>query len=142
MPVAHVALWAGLIVGLLMLLAVCYVYVARRDFGLGGVVLSVFGVVLVGLSIWKTVEITVSANGDVTATFVQRFERQLNELRTATNQVQTNVAHLRTTVASTKHSLETRLTDLAKTNNAITEKLTRTERSLQELKAAPPRLHR
>lgn len=139
MLVTNVALWAGLVVGLLMLLGVCYVYVARSAFGLGGVVLSVFGVVLMGLSIWKTVEITISANGDITAKFA-RLERQVNDLRTTTNQVRTNVEHLRTAVASTKQNLETKLADLAKTNKAITEKLTRTEKSLSELKAVRPDL--
>lgn len=57
------ALWVGIILGALMLAAVTINFVRHQSFGWGGSIFTVFGVVLVGLSVWKTVEVSVGADG-------------------------------------------------------------------------------
>ncbi|MFJ4194388.1 peptidoglycan-binding domain-containing protein [Pseudomonas sp. NPDC089534] len=53
----------ALALGALMLASVCYVYVSRQTFGLGGACLSGFGVVLVGMSVWTTIDVAFDAKG-------------------------------------------------------------------------------
>jgi hypothetical protein len=53
---AVVAIFAGVIFGALSVCSVAWVWVTKRAFGLGGSALSVAGVVLLGMSIFKTVE--------------------------------------------------------------------------------------
>jgi hypothetical protein len=53
---AVVAIFAGIIFGALSVSSSAWVWVAKRAFGLGGTTLSVAGVVLLGMSIFKTVE--------------------------------------------------------------------------------------
>ena len=64
-----IALWAGIIFGSLLLGSVAFVYVRHREFGLGGSILTPFGVMLLGLSLWKSVDISVSADGGLKAEF-------------------------------------------------------------------------
>lgn len=47
----------SLILGSLMLSSVCFVYIRHRIFGIGGSFLTIFGTILIGLSVWKTVDI-------------------------------------------------------------------------------------
>ncbi|MEW8627047.1 MAG: hypothetical protein AB2551_14940 [Candidatus Thiodiazotropha sp.] len=64
-----IALWAGIIFGSLLLGSVIFVYVRHREFGVGGSILTPFGVMLLGLSVWKTVDISVTADGGLEAKF-------------------------------------------------------------------------
>ncbi|MGE8149668.1 peptidoglycan-binding domain-containing protein [Pseudomonas vancouverensis] len=57
------AFFVALVLGALMLASVCYVYVSRQTFGLGGACLSGLGVVLVGMSVWTTIDVTFDAKG-------------------------------------------------------------------------------
>jgi len=61
----------GIILGPVLLIATVYVYIKHRRFGLGGVVLTVFGTILIGLSIWQSVELTIGPKGDFSAKFKQ-----------------------------------------------------------------------
>ncbi|MEO8020375.1 peptidoglycan-binding domain-containing protein [Polaromonas sp.] len=53
----------ALVLGALMLGCVCYVYVRHQAFGLGGACLSGFAVVLLGMSVWKTVDVAFDEKG-------------------------------------------------------------------------------
>jgi hypothetical protein len=53
----------ALVLGALMLASVCYMYVRHQAFGLGGTCLSGFGVVLLGMSVWKTVDVSFDEKG-------------------------------------------------------------------------------
>ena len=57
--IVYIALITGNLFGALMLGAVTFVYVKRQHFGLGSSVLTVFGTLLVGISVWQTAEITI-----------------------------------------------------------------------------------
>lgn len=54
--IINVALFVGIAMGTILLIIVCMTYYRQKRFGLGGTLLSFFGVVLLGLSIWSEVE--------------------------------------------------------------------------------------
>lgn len=81
--ITYAALIAGIVFGSLMLGCVCFVYVKHHKFGLAGSVLTIFGVILIGLSIFKTVEVKVKATGEIEARFqavLQQLEQVQQEL--------------------------------------------------------------
>jgi hypothetical protein len=53
----------ALVLGGLILLTVCAVYAIYHTFGLGGSVLTVSGLILVGMSVWRKIDVSVSAKG-------------------------------------------------------------------------------
>lgn len=61
----NIALIAGIIVGSAMVLTVLLVYYKTQTFALGGSVLTVFGTILIGLSIWANVEVSIGMNGEI-----------------------------------------------------------------------------
>lgn len=63
MELTQVALVVGMVFGALMIGSVCVVFVKRSSFGLGGGVLSVLGVLLIGMSVWSTARFEVSPEG-------------------------------------------------------------------------------
>lgn len=97
--ITDIALLIGMILGAIMLLGVIFVYVKNQSYGMGGSALTVFGTLLIGLSIWKTAEISISPEGGLQAKFealeqelvvVKReTEKQLNENE---NKIQTLAA--------------------------------------------------
>ena len=50
----------GLSLGSIQIVAAVYVWVKQEKFGFGGAVLTIFGTVLIGLSIWNHIEIEIS----------------------------------------------------------------------------------
>jgi tetratricopeptide (TPR) repeat protein len=64
------ALVAGLGLGSAMLVIACVVFLKKNVFGLGGSVLSLFGLVLVGLSVWTSFDLSISPKGEIKAAFV------------------------------------------------------------------------
>ena len=86
--IIQITLIMGIILGTICLLAVVHNFVRHQNFGLGGVVLVAFGAMLLGLSIWQSVELSVDADGIVTAKYKQDIgaeaaerNNQLEELR-------------------------------------------------------------
>lgn len=85
-----------------------WVYIKHQIFGLGGSILTPFGVLLLGLSIWKTVEISVSPGGKIEAKFraieehIERVGRENLQILQATKQqlaeVRSETAELREAV--------------------------------------------
>ncbi len=53
----------ALVLGAIMLLSVCFVYVKHQVLQLGGICLSGFAVMLVGMSVWKSIDVSVDVNG-------------------------------------------------------------------------------
>jgi hypothetical protein len=86
--IIQVTLIMGLILGTICLLAAVHNFVRHQSFGLGGVVLVAFGAMLLGLSIWQSVELSIDTEGNITATYKQDLgaeaaerNNQLEELR-------------------------------------------------------------
>jgi hypothetical protein len=89
----------ALIVGTLMLGCVCFVYVKHRAFGFGGTVLSALGVILLGMSVWRSIDVSLSKEGikaklnQVEATAKQATETAKNA-EVATQQANQQVSAL------------------------------------------------
>lgn len=76
--VERMALIAGLVLGSAMLLIVSVLFLLGRPFGLGGVTLTLVGALMVGLSIWSSVQIRVSPEGGFEANF-ELFKKEVRE---------------------------------------------------------------
>lgn len=76
MDIKEMAFIAGLILGSLVIMSVCWVWVRNQVLGIGGGILSFFGVLLVGLSVWSSASVEVSADG-----FSARLDKLQNEVQ-------------------------------------------------------------
>lgn len=64
----------ALIMGTVMLLSVCYVYIQHQVLQFGGIVMSFFAFLLVGMSVWKTINFAIDESG-IQASLAQAIER-------------------------------------------------------------------
>jgi tetratricopeptide (TPR) repeat protein len=78
----------GILFGSIMLSTVCWVYLTRQEFGIAGAFLTVFGVVLLGLSIWKTIHVSVDSQGKVSAKLEERVEQIQEDVRQVSQDAQ------------------------------------------------------
>lgn len=69
--IKNAAIITGMVIGSLTLLTVLIVYLRTQKFALGGSVLTVFGTILLGLSIWVNIEVSIGKNGVIEARFFQ-----------------------------------------------------------------------
>jgi hypothetical protein len=96
----------ALIVGTLMLITVCWVYIQHQTFGLGGIVLVVCAIVLIGMSVWRNIDVSVSAQG-----FQAKLEQVENKVRAVEEQaahVEEKASAAYTAVRRLKQSLRVR----------------------------------
>lgn len=70
-----ITLIVALILGTLMIGSTIYVYVKKDKLRFGAIVMLVFGVILIGLSIWQTVSIQVSPNMGISASFESKLQK-------------------------------------------------------------------
>ena len=91
--IVFTALILNLVFGSLMLCSLLFVYIKHRTFGLGGSVLTVFGVMLLGISIWKTVEISVTLEGEIEAKF-EALEKRVEDVREIADSTTTKVEEI------------------------------------------------
>ena len=91
--IVFTALILGLVFGSLMLCSLLFVYIKHKTFGLGGSVLTVFGVMLLGLSIWKTVEISITLEGEIEAKF-EALEKRVEDVREIADSTTTKVEEI------------------------------------------------
>src|SRR5215469_11397533 len=102
----------GLVLGTLLLTSVCWTYVRAptHAFNLGGVILSTFGFLLVGLSVFQSVDISISSKG-VTAKLdqltknVAQVQSQTEDAKQTLNNLTTKVDDIydKLTVSSNGH---------------------------------------
>lgn len=76
----------ALILGGIMLLSVCYVYVRHQVLQAGGMAMSGFAVLLVGMSVWKSIDISVNEQG---------FSARLEQAIAAANEARAEAAQAR-----------------------------------------------
>jgi hypothetical protein len=86
--IVTIALFVGLALGAILLVIVSLTYYKQKRFGLGGALLSFFGVVLLGLSIWSEVEFSFGR-----IKFHAMRER-LSELATIVDSTMQEIEHL------------------------------------------------
>ena len=68
----------GIILGSGMLFAVIYNYIQKQIIPVGALVLTAFGTLLLGLSIWQSARITMGPEGNFSAEF-ERFKQEIVE---------------------------------------------------------------
>lgn len=122
MTIIDVALWAGIIVGAFMLVGVVAAYFQKQHFGLGGAMLTFFGVVLIGMSIWKTARLEVTPDGGFVAVLEQLEERvrELDaELDTVDAAVRDTRERTRAELLSLQATTDALRTDLNQTRAAV-----------------------
>lgn len=105
--IIQITLIMGLILGTICVLAAIYNFVRHQNFGLGGVVLVVFGALLLGLSIWHSIELSISADGSVTAKYTQEIgaeaaekNNQLEKLRIRVTENTEDIEQLKSSVTT------------------------------------------
>jgi hypothetical protein len=57
------AMLAGLVLGSVQILTVCYMWLAIQTFGFAGASMSVVGIVLIGLPLWKHFRVSLGTKG-------------------------------------------------------------------------------
>ena len=100
----HIVTIAGLAVGALMVCTVCAVYFRMQVFGLGGSVLSLLGAVLIGMSVWSNVSLSVGADGTITAQLSQ-IQDKVAQVSSENQQIGRSVADVRNDIESTNESI-------------------------------------
>lgn len=110
MNIEAAAQWTGLVIGAVMLVIICIVHVRRERFGLGGAMLTVFGALLVGMSIWESAKFSFSPDGGFGAE-VTRLQEQVEALSGEVSSVQAETRAL----ADTNLRLERELVETRET---------------------------
>jgi len=83
----------GLAMGAAFVASVCFVWVSKHTFGTGGAVMSFAGVLLIGLSVFKTANLNVGSDGVSLA-----FEARLKEVADNAAAVSQELTNLSTSV--------------------------------------------
>ena len=91
--IVFAALILGIVIGSLILCCLLFVYIEHKKFGLGGFVLTVFGVMLLGFSIWKTAEISVTLDAKIEAKF-QALSKRVEDVREIANSTTAKVEEI------------------------------------------------
>jgi len=120
MNLATVVFVAGLLLGALILLAVLRVYMEKKTFGVGDAMFAAFGVVLMGLSVFTSISVTVSPT-ELKAQF-DTVKKQVNEVAKQSAVLEKQVA----TVAESSGTLADGLANMG-------EKLNQGETTVAEL---------
>jgi hypothetical protein len=120
MDITTAAFFLGMLCGTILLLSASVVYVKHRQFGLGGTAMTLAGVILLGMSVWKTIDVEINKEG-MKGKLI-RFEQKLSELektneslthmiRDATTKIDSNIKEVKSTqeqlgsLSSTFHAM-------------------------------------
>jgi Skp family chaperone for outer membrane proteins len=118
-----IALILGLIIGTMMIFASVYVFLKYRIFSLGGSVLTVLGAVLLGMSIWQSIEVSVGPEGGFTAKFSQDLGAATAEIKGKIAQIERKLQEITDDLASLrKRYPEVRLSEEAASKRAAEER--------------------
>jgi hypothetical protein len=93
----------ALVLGGLMLVTVCGVFAIHQTFGLGGSVLTASGVVLVGMSIWRKIDVSVSEKGFTAK--LEKVETQVQEARAQASKGIETARQATQAIGKLRHSL-------------------------------------
>lgn len=134
----------GLVLGAILLLSVCYVYVRHQTFKLGSAGLAAFGVILVGMSVWQN--ISFSIDKDSISVQLEKALAAAEEARDEAATAKAEASRIRTATVQLADTFEvfktqTALRDIGLYKGALDGRLsTATKASLvqfQKLKGLP-----
>lgn len=132
MNLATIVFVAGLLLGALILLAVLRVYMEKKAFGVGDASFASLGVVLMGLSVFTSVSVTVSAT-ELKAQF-DTVKKQMNEVTKQSAVLERRVA----TVAESSGTLSEGLANMGEKLNQGETTVAQLTDALQRSRAVPP----
>lgn len=150
MELTQVAFVVGMVFGALMIGSVCVVFVKRSIFGTGGGILSVLGVLLIGMSVWSTARFEVSPEGlkvqveqlrEQVEGVQQKAEEISGDVQNAqarTEEVAGDVEQVRTAAQMISHELA----DVAMSAQTSNQQVLLLSEALQERQAIDPRAAR
>ena len=98
--IVNAAFVLGLILGTVLLLAAVYNFVRHQTFGVGGSLLIVSGLMLIGLSVWTSVEFSVDLGGKVTARYNQDLGAKAAEVSGSIEQLRMQIVGISQDVAA------------------------------------------
>lgn len=146
MELTQVALIVGMVFGALMIGSVCVVFVKQSTLGMGGGVLSVLGVLLIGMSVWSTARFEVSPEG--LKVQVDQLQDQVESVNEKTEKISGEVegAQARTEalageveqVRTTAQALSQDLANVALTAQTGNDQILRLSEALEERQALAP----
>ncbi|HSJ31814.1 MAG TPA: hypothetical protein VK933_10290 [Longimicrobiales bacterium] len=125
----------GLVAGAAALAAVLIVWVRSQQFGVGGGVLSLVGVILIGLSVWSRINVEVTPEG-IKAT-LEGLERRVEQVAEATGTVADAVGQVAHSVEVTQTQFNS-LTQILERPQQLTPERLRSIRRPVEVAAPLP----
>jgi septal ring factor EnvC (AmiA/AmiB activator) len=147
MELTQVAFLVGMVVGAVMIGSVCVAYVKRSSFGMGGSMLSVLGVLLIGMSVWSTARIEVSPEGGLKLE-VEKLRQQVENVEQRAEQISSDVQTTRakteevagdvSRVKAAAGAISEQLAEVAETTNTSNQQVLRLSQSLQERQVLDP----
>lgn len=117
-----IVLGTGLVLGSLALLSVFFVWIRKQTFGTGGSILSVVGLILIGMSLWSNIRFRISAEG---------FEASLEAIESRVEQVADAGTDIAETLTDVTRNLETAQTQFV----ALTQVLERRQVAPAQMQA-------
>ena len=102
----------GLFVGVMMITTVCAVFLRNQTFGVGGSALSMLGTILIGMSVWGNISVSVGADGGITAELTQ-IRQKVSEISTHNQKIDQSVSEIRVEVKQTRDNIRSLQTDIA-----------------------------
>ena len=88
----------GLLIGSVLMLSVCFVFIRHRFFGPGGAALSILGAILIGMSVWSNINVSVGADGG--------FRAELSQIRDQVAKIDSKNDQLRQTVSTVESQVK------------------------------------
>lgn len=95
----------GMILGSAMIIVATFVYWKKQIFPVGAIVMTVFGTLLLGLSIWQSAKIQVGADGNLTASFEKLRQEVKAEVKQSNQAVTEKIEDLKATVSTDSSTL-------------------------------------
>lgn len=142
MDIKSAALVVGLLLGSLMIIAVCAAHLKDRSFGTGGGVLTLGGVLLIGLSVWSQAEISISGEG-VEARF-KSIEQKVNDVEQKNQSVTQRLEVVDQNVKQVNEVSQAateELTKVAQTQNSNTQRVAQLTEALAAAKPVKPEIY-
>lgn len=95
----------GMILGSTMIVVATYVYWKRQVFPIGAIVMTVFGTLLLGLSIWQSVKVQIGADGSLTTSFEKLKQEVKEEVKQSNQSVSEKIEDLKTSISTDTSNL-------------------------------------
>jgi hypothetical protein len=106
MTMRDVVFYVALVLGSIMILVVCWVFLQHQTLDTGGLTITVCAVILIGMSVWRNIDISVSQKGIQAK--LEQVEAQVQTVKEQSTNAEKQAEHAHQAVRSLKHSLVVR----------------------------------